>query len=82
MDERYLLPLHLRKDLVLTQIQEQQTIIYRNVLENLGFVAEGNKHKQTEVKTNNEILSEKIDLLFGELERLNAEDKTGSGTPV
>lgn len=76
-EDKYTLPNSLRLNLVQTQIQEQQTIIYRNYLENLSFVKEGNKHKQTEVNTNNEILKEKLDLLFEELERLN---ETGSSS--
>lgn len=77
---KYILPLETRKNIVLTQIIEQQTILYRNDLENFGFKKDNNRHKQTEVATNNEMLREKLDLLFEELERLNAEDQTGSGT--
>lgn len=70
------MPLNIRKQIILEQIQESQKIIYRNDIENLTFVKENNKHKQTEVKSNNEVLCDKLDLLFEELERLNNEDSS------
>lgn len=77
--DKYTLPLHLRINTVQEQIQESQRIIYRNELENLTFKFNNDKHKQVEVSTNNEMLKEKLDLLFEELGRL--ENETGSGTP-
>lgn len=74
----YLPDLASRKQTVQEQITEFKRIYYRNNLENLEFIKQGNKHKQTEVKTNNEILKEKLDLLSEELERLNNE--TGSNS--
>lgn len=62
-----------RKQILLSQIDEAQRIVYRNDLENLTFKANNDKYKQTEVNTNNEILSEKLDLLFAELDKLETE---------
>lgn len=80
--DKYKLPWNLRKQTVFEQIQESQRIIYRNDLENLTFKQKNDDDKQLEVETNNKILRKKLDLLFEELDRLNAEDKTGSGTTV
>lgn len=55
-----------------TQIEECQTMIYRNDLENLTFIEKNDEDKQTEVKTNNKILSKKIDVLSKELDSLDA----------
>lgn len=76
--DKYTLPLSQRTQTVTEQIQECQRIIYRNDLENLTFTANNEKAKMKEVAYNNETLKEKLDLLFGELERLDAESKTGS----
>lgn len=81
MEDKYLPSVGQRKELVLTQIGECQTLIYRNNLENLTFKANGDKHKQVEVETNKEILKEKIDLLLTELqnlESLSANPNSGS----
>lgn len=78
MSDKYTLPLQTRKVIVATQIEECQTLIYRNNLENIAFKAKGDEDKQTEVEVNNKILMRKLDGLFEELERLNGED---SGSP-
>lgn len=76
--DKYTLPLNERLKLVQTQIYECQTMIYRNDLENLTFVAKNDEDKQTEVATNNKILRAKIDLLSTELEALNNETRGGA----
>ena len=73
MNDKYTLPLEIRKHTVQEQIAETQKIIYRNNLENLSFIADGEKNKQEEVLINNRRLKEKLDLLWGEWEILNAE---------
>lgn len=71
--DKYLPSLEKRKQIVATQIDECQTLIFRNELENLTFKQKKDEDKQTEVKTNNGILQRKLDLLFKEWEKLNAE---------
>lgn len=71
--DKYTLPVNQRQGLVQTQIEECQTMIYRNDLENLTFIKKNDEDKQTEVNTNNKILRNKIDLLLTELEALNNE---------
>lgn len=78
--DKYTLPLNQRKQIVQTQIDECQTMIYRNDLENLTFIKKNDEDKQVEVQTNNKILRNKIDLLSTELEALNNE--TGSSSTV
>lgn len=68
--DKYTLPINQRLQLVKTQVEECQTMIYRNDLENLTFRAKNDEDKQTEVATNNKILRAKIDLLTTELEGL------------
>lgn len=58
--------------MVQDQIGECQRILYRNDLENLVFTAGNEKAKIKEVEYNKQTLKEKLDLLFTELERLNA----------
>lgn len=78
MDDKYLPDTQTRQQIVITQIGECQTLIYRNELENLTFKEKKDQDKQTEVETNNGILKRKLDLLFKELEKLYAEDQIGS----
>lgn len=80
MEDKYTLALGLRKQTVLEQIQECQKIIYRNYLENLSFIANNEKARIKEVEYNNVTLVEKLDILYKELDKLNAEAKTGSDT--
>lgn len=75
--DKYTLPFGIREKIVQTQIEECQTMIYRNNLENLAFIRKNDEDKQTEVATNNKILKAKIDDLLTELEGLNNE---GSGS--
>lgn len=76
----YLPTLADRQKLVLTQIAECQTMVYRNNLENLTFIEKNDEDKQLEVSTNNKILSKKIDVLSKEYERLVAEGEASSNT--
>lgn len=71
--DKYTLPVTTRQQLVQTQIEECQTMIYRNNLENLAFIRKNDEDKQVEVATNNKILKAKIDDLLTELEGLNNE---------
>lgn len=80
MDKKYLPTLESRKRILMTQIDECQTLIYRNELENLTFKEKKDADKQTEVKTNNGILQRKLDLLYKEWEGLNAEDEDSGST--
>lgn len=74
--DKYLPPVKRRIDIIETQIAECQTLIYRNNVENLSFVANGEKAKQKEVEYNNETLKEKVDILREELGRLLDEDSS------
>lgn len=73
MDDKYLPSIERRKDTIETQISESQAIIYRNLIELPGFVANGQKNQVAEVKFNNDQLKEKIDILYDLLEELNQE---------
>ena len=70
--DKYLPSLEDRIMTIQEQISECQRIIYRNDVENLSFVANNEKAKIKEVEYNNQTLKEKLDLLFKELDRLNA----------
>lgn len=72
MDDKYTLPVDERVRTVKDQIEECQRIIYRNHLENLTFLANNEKARVKEVEYNNQTLKEKLDLLFKELDDLNA----------
>lgn len=76
--DKYTLPLRLRIQTVQTKIEECQRIIYANHVENLTFIANNEKAKIKEVEYNNGTLKEKLDVLFKELDDLNAE--AGSNT--
>lgn len=73
--DKYTLPLDTRKYLVKTQIEECQTLIYRNDLENIAFVKKNDEDKMIEVETNNKILKRKLDGLFEEQARLDSEEE-------
>lgn len=79
--DKYTLPFNRRNEIVRDQIEECQTMIYRNNLENLNFIKKNDEDKQVEVATNNKILRNKIDLLSTELEGLNNEDSGGVTEP-
>lgn len=72
MGDDYLPPLNRRKEIIATQIEECKTLIYRNLVENLSFVENGEKAKIKEVEYNNQTLKEKIDVLSKEWDKLNA----------
>lgn len=74
--DNYTLPHAERLVLVRTQINECQTLIYRNNLENIVFKSKKDEDKMTEVEVNNNILKRKIDGLVEELGRLNEETKS------
>lgn len=76
--DKYLPPIKRRIQIIETQIEECQTLIFRNNVENLSFVANGEKAKQKEVEYNNETLKEKIDILTEELKRLLDEDSSNT----
>jgi len=76
--DKYLPPIKRRIQIIETQIEECQTLIFRNNVENLSFVANGEKAKQKEVEYNNETLKEKIDVLTEELKRLLDEDSSNT----
>lgn len=71
-----------RKQIVLDQIGECQTLIYRNDLENLTFKQKNDEDKQLEVQTNNNILAKKIDGLLTELDSLEKQDETSGDPPI
>lgn len=73
MEDKYLPGLDERKETLFTQIEECKRIIYRNLLENVLFVANGEKAKQKEVVYNNEQLTDKIDALVKEWDKLSEE---------
>lgn len=70
--DKYLPSLEERITTIQEQISECQRIIYRNDVENLSFTANNEKAKIKEVEYNNQTLKEKLDILFKELDRLNA----------
>jgi hypothetical protein len=72
MDDKYLPSLERRKEMLKIQIEECKTMIYRNLVENLSFVENGEKAKIKEVEYNNQTLKEKIDVLSKEWDNLNA----------
>jgi hypothetical protein len=74
----YLPPIERRIEIIESQIAECQTLIYRNNVENLSFVVNGEKSKQKEVEYNNETLKEKVDILKEELGRLLDEDSSNT----
>lgn len=77
--DKYSLPAKQKLQIVQTQINECQTLIYRNDLENLAFKRKNDEDKMTEVKVNNDILRRKLDGLFEELGRL---DEDSSNSPI
>ena len=76
MDDKYLPSLGERKETLFQQIEECKRIIYRNSLENVMFVANNETARQKEVEYNNELLSNKIDVLIKEWEKFNDESLT------
>lgn len=76
--DKYLPTVQQRIQTILTQIEECKKIIYRNDVENLSFVANGEKSKIKEVEFNNQTLRDKIDVLTEELKRLNNEARSSS----
>lgn len=71
--DKYTLPLIIRKQLVQTQIEECQKLIYRNNLNNIAFKKKNDEDKMIEVETNNKILMRELDGLFEEQARLEKE---------
>lgn len=70
MDNKYDLPVEDRVAILVEQIEECKRIIFRNYVENLTFVANNEKAKIKEVEYNNGTLTDKIDTLQAELDRL------------